>query len=134
MKHWTEVDFKHWLYGLKDPDAHVEQCAECREEMQRLVEQRRRIQSAVPEVSEDFLAGQRRNIYRRLEEPAPRWAMLRWALSAATLVVVALGLTLEHFHQPAPPVSDEQLFSDLSVMEQSAEPKAIQPIHSLFEE
>ena len=34
----------------------------------------------------------------------------------------------------APAISDEQLFSDLSAMEQSNEPKAIQPMHSLFQE
>jgi hypothetical protein len=60
---------------------------------------------------------------------------MRWAFSLATVVLVlAGGLTLEHRRPAAPAISDEQLFSDLSAMEQRTEPKAIQPIHSLFEE
>jgi hypothetical protein len=48
------------------------------------------------------------------------------------------GLTLERRHQTttsvSTPVSDEQLFSDLDAMEQRNEPKAIQPMHGLFQE
>ena len=133
MKHWSETDFQHWLYGLKDRDAHIEQCSECSAELNRLAEERR--QAAVePEVSHEFLEEQRRNIYRRLEEPRHNWFALRWVLSAAMLLALALGLTLQNWHKPAPAISDEQLFSDLSRMEQSAEPKASQPLHSLFEE
>ena len=59
---------------------------------------------------------------------------MRWALSLAMLLLMfAGGLTLERRHKTAPAVSagmsDDQLFSDLSAMEQSNEPKAIQPIH-----
>ena len=133
MKHWTETDFQHWLYGLKDRDAHLEQCAECRGEVDRLEQERRRV-TAEPEVSREFLRAQRRSIYRRLEQPRGHWSALRWVLSAAMLLALALGLTLERSRKPAPTISDEQLFSDLSRMEQSAEPKASQPLHSLFEE
>ena len=90
--------------------------------------------AAGPEVSAEFLAAQRRAIYRRLDEPRHKFSM-RWAFSLATVVLVlAGGLTLEHRRPAAPAISDEQLFSDLSAMEQRTEPKAIQPIHSLFEE
>ena len=90
--------------------------------------------AAEPEVSTEFLAAQRRAIYRRLDEPRRKFSM-RWALSLATvLLVLAGGLTIERRHPAAPAISDEQLFSDLSAMEQRTEPKAIQPIHSLFEE
>jgi hypothetical protein len=50
------------------------------------------------------------------------------------LLVMALGVTMQFWNRPAQAVSDEQLFSDLSAIEQSAEPKAIQPMHGLFEE
>jgi hypothetical protein len=90
--------------------------------------------AAEPEVSAEFLAAQRRAIYGRLDEPRHKFSM-RWAISLATvLLVLAGGLTLERRHPSAPAISDEQLFSDLSAMEQRTEPKAIQPIHSLFEE
>ncbi len=66
MKHWTEDDFREWLYGLKERDAHAETCPECSTEFDRLAAQRRAIVTP-PEVSEAFLAAQRRNIYSRLE-------------------------------------------------------------------
>jgi hypothetical protein len=88
-----------------------------------------------PEVSSEFLAAQRRSIYRRLDQPHRQWPSLRWALSLAMLLLMlAGGLTLERRHKAAPAISDEQLFSDLSAMEQSNEPKAIQPMHGLFRE
>jgi hypothetical protein len=92
-----------------------------------------------PEVSPEFLAAQRRSIYNRLDEPRHHWHSMRWALSLVMLLLmVAGGLTLERRHKTAPgtaaTISDDQLFSDLSAMEQSNEPKAIQPMHGLFQE
>jgi hypothetical protein len=92
---------------------------------------------AEPEISAEFLAAQRRSIYRRLDEPRHRLAW-RWALSLATvLLMLAGGLTWER-RQVSPgisgTISDDQLFSDLSAMDQRTEPQAIQPIHNLFEE
>jgi hypothetical protein len=95
---------------------------------------REKTRAAEPEVSAEFLAAQRRAIYGRLSQSRNRFS-LRWALSGAVvLLVLAGGLTLERRHAAAPAISDEQLFSDLSAMEQRTEPKAIQPIHSLFEQ
>ena len=131
MKHWTEDDFKQWLYGLKEEDQHLAECAECRGERERLALERRRILTP-PEVSNDFLAAQRRSIHQRLGQPMRNWMPLRWALSAAAVLVVALGVTLSTRRAPA--ISDEQLFSELAAMEQTAEPQAIAPIHQLFEE
>ena len=92
-----------------------------------------------PEVSPEFLAAQRRSIYRRMDEPRSDGIPMRWAISLAMLLLMfAGGLTLERRHRTAPPaappLSDDQLFSDLSAMEQSNEPRAIQPIHGLFQE
>jgi hypothetical protein len=131
MNHWTEDDFKQWLYGLKEEDGHVAECVECRGEMERLTLKRRQI-VAPPEVSHDFLAAQRRNIHQRLGDPIRDWMPVRWAVSAAAVLVVMLGVTL-HTGKRAPAISDEQLFSELAAME-SAEPQAIAPIHKLFEE
>jgi hypothetical protein len=91
-----------------------------------------------PEVSSEFLAAQRRSIYRRLDSPRRNWTPRNWALSLAMLLLMfAGGLTLERWDKGAPAtsatISDDQLFSDLSAMEQSNEPKAIQPIHGLFQ-
>ena len=133
MKHWTENDFQKWLYGLKEEDAHLQTCSECRTEMERLRLARRRT-FAAPEVSEDFLAAQRRNIHNRLNHPSRNFAPLRWGFSVAMLLVVVVGLTLPRFRKsPVALTNDEQLYSDLAAMEQTSEPKAIQPLHRLFE-
>jgi hypothetical protein len=133
MKHWTENDFKQWLYDLRDEDPHLEECAECRSERDRLHMVRARI-TEQPDISQDFLAAQRRSIYRRLYEPRHNWFTLRWALPVAMVLVMVFGLTLQRSRRPAANISDEQLFSDLTAIEQSAEPKAIAPMHKLFEE
>jgi hypothetical protein len=133
MKHWTENDFKEWLYGLRDEDHHLQECAVCRGESERLQMARARTREQ-PQVSQEFLAGQRRSIYRRLHEARHTWFTLRWALPVAMVLLMAFGLTLQRSRRSAPSISDEQLFSDLTAIEQSAEPKAIAPMHRLFEE
>jgi hypothetical protein len=90
------------------------------------------------EVSAEFLAAQRRSIYRRIDRPESPAIRLRWALSFALLVLIAAGsVVMERRHTANPAisatVSDEQLFSDLAAMDQSNEPKAIEPIHGLFQ-
>jgi len=134
MTHWTEDDFKQWLYGLKERDAHADTCGECSAEFGRLAAQRRGI-VAQPEVSEAFLREQRRNIYGRLEHSMRNFAPLRWAISIAVLLVVAVSLTLPRWNRsPVLLTNDEQLYSDIAAIEQTDEPQAIQPIHKLFEE
>jgi hypothetical protein len=127
MKHWTEEDFKQWLYGLKNADLHLEECPECRGERDRLELVRARSMEP-PDIS------QRRSVYRRLYEPQHSWVALRWALPVAMVLVMVFGLTLQRGRRPAATISDEQLFSDLTAIEQSAEPKAIAPMHKLFEQ
>jgi len=134
MNHWNESDFYHWIYGLKEQDAHVETCDECRAELERLAAQRGRVLNT-PQVSEEFLQKQRREIYNRLGERRRNWAPLRWAASIAAVLVVVFSLTLARYRNSAiTQPSDDQLFKDLASIEQSDEPKAIQPLHKLFEE
>jgi hypothetical protein len=134
MNHWTENDFYQWIYGLKEKDPHVETCNECRAELERLSAQRGRALDA-PHVSEEFLQKQRRSIYNRLGERRRNWAALRWAASIAAVLVVVFSLTLFRYkNSPVTQLSDDQLFKDIASIEQSDEPKAIQPLHKLFEE
>jgi len=134
MKHWTETDFQQWLYGLKEEDSHLHACSECRAESGRLRLTRQAVFTP-PDVSEEFLAAQRRSIYNRLSHATRNFAPLRWALSVAMLLVLVAGLTLPRFkNSPVTLTNDEQLFSDLAAIEQTDEPKAIQPLHKLFED
>ena len=123
------------LYGLSDGEPHLRECAMC---AQRFSEWRLKRQSLAEtvDVSSDFLAGQRRKIYERLERPEPK--RLRWAPALAMACVVAVGVLVYHPATPPAPqqradVSDSQLFSDAYSMDQSLEPSAAAPIHALFE-
>jgi hypothetical protein len=50
------------------------------------------------------------------------------------LLVLVAGFTLPRLKQsPVTLTNDEQLYSDLAALEQTSEPKAIQPLHKLFE-
>ncbi|HTW66725.1 MAG TPA: hypothetical protein VME17_19030 [Bryobacteraceae bacterium] len=111
MTHSNDSDFESWLHEKSHS-------------------------AAEPEVSAEFLAAQRRAIYRRMDETQRVRPLMRWALSFAMLLaLVAGGIQFEHRSKStAPTISDEQLFSDLSAMEQRTEPKAVQPIHGLFQE
>ena len=133
-QHWTETDFGQLLYGLKEEDSHLHECSQCRAELDRLRLTRQRVLT-LPEVSGEFLATQRRSIYNRLDHATRNFAPLRWALSVAMLLVLVAGLTLPRFRKsPVTLTTDEQLFSDLTAIEQTDEPKAIQPLHKLFED
>ena len=137
MTHWTENDFTEWLYGLKSGSAHLDECLEC-SRIARSLELRKTQATEAPEVSSDFLAAQRRSIYARLDQPPRHWAHSRWILSLAMLVMVVIasfGL-LRQRPSPSPLASpaDEKLFSDLASIDQSNEPRAIQPIENLFEQ
>ena len=145
MKHWTEDEFLHWLYAGSLPDSHLEECQECRSRAEQMAETRR--QAATPlEVSLEFLAAQRRSIYGRLGSRSTlgrstlgRSIAGRWAVAVATLLCI-VGLSLSMLHPWARGTSalytssDEKLFSDLASIEQSSEPRAIGPIHKLFQE
>jgi anti-sigma factor RsiW len=137
MNHWTEHDFNLWAYGLKTSEGHLEECGECRAEAARIAQIRKRATLA-PEVSSDVLAAQRRAIYRRLGSEPARWWPLQWGvpLAGAALALALTVVSVRHSSSGAPLYNktDEQFFSDLTSIEQSAEPRAIRPIRNLFEE
>ncbi len=130
---------------------HLNDCEECASRFQALERKRTEVGSAAAAaesgISNEVLAGQRRAIYARLDQPVSVHA--RWvpaALAAVFLLVMGVFLTRPHAAyrpveapDPAPgvelgvEVNSEQLFSDLYSMEQSVEPRAAAPIHALFE-
>ncbi len=149
-RHLTDDQLIDRLYGVGD-DAH--DCADCAGRLRAMEQKRARLASAAP-VSADFLAMQRRGIYSRLGERLhSRW---NWApATAAALCLAAAGVvaySTSTYHgaarypgtarASAPSVAvshqdaaaDAQLFSDVYAMEQSAEPRAAEPIHALIEE
>ena len=121
------------IYGLED-HAHLRLCAECAARWRATQARRKELAPSDP-VSNEFLAAQRRTIYARLEQPAPR--RLRWLPALAAAGVLAIMALV--YKPSAPPVvrpdpGDAQLFSEVYSMEQSTEPAAAAPIHELFED
>jgi hypothetical protein len=141
------------LYGLADArldidiNSRVRECPACASRWSALQEQRVAIAASV-EPAADFLAAQRRNIYRRIEQPSAWQHASRWAAPAmaAAACVLAVGLFVRGPFSPqgrpsitevptAPPaaISDTQLYSDVYSMEQSFEPSTAASLSALFE-
>ena len=131
-RHLSDDQLLDRLYGLAEHDPHLEACGECARRWSEL-RQRRATMAAPEEVSFDVLAAQRRKIYARLGE-RPRGQM-KWVPAVAAAGLLAIGALLYSPEAPLhPEPADAQLFSEVYSMEQSTEPRAAAPIHSLFED
>jgi hypothetical protein len=140
IRHLTTAQLIDRLYGIGDSTAesHLLECAECADRYRAFEE--RRMETVETSISTNDLAAQRRAIYVRIDAAGrmqPRWTP---AFAAGLLLAVGMVLYRPLIHiaeRPAPSarteMSDEQLFSDVYSMEQSAEPRAAAPIQGLFE-
>lgn len=136
MKHWTEEDITQWLYGVREDSSHLDDCELCRGRAAQAKNRRREVLAAPQEVSAEFLANQRRMIYARMEQGK---SYVRYRLAASlALVVLAAVMSFNLLHRsaytPLASPADERLYSDMVAIDQSSEPRAIQPIQNLFEE
>ena len=137
--HLTHDELIQRLYGMDTGASHLEGCRECGARYQAL--EARRAELAVPEeISADVLAAQRRAVYSRMgEKPGGFHA---WIPALATAALLALGVyvyqPVAHHSKtivaaPQTDVGDAQLFSEAVSMELNAEPRAVAPIHGLFQ-
>jgi len=126
--------------------AHLATCESCSERWNDLA--RKRSAAAQPiEVSAEFLAAQRRRIYERIEQPAPkRWRV--WVPTAATAALLTAAIfvfrpvpetprpevQLSSKAALRPEINDAQLFSEVYSLDQTYEPSAAAPIQALFVE
>jgi hypothetical protein len=136
-EHLSEDSLLDAIYGIatKGAEAHLGVCAEC---ARRLSEWHgtRSAEAESADISGEFLAAQRKQIYARIERPLSK----QW-LWAPGLAGCALALVIFAYH-PAPKapreahadMSDAQLFGEVYSMEQSLEPAAVAPARALFEE
>lgn len=135
--HWKEQDFIDHLYGLSGDVGHLDACAGCRDEWNRIRARKAEV-AREPTVSYELLAEQRRNIYRRLDrEPALPLQRIVPAFAAALVLIVGLVVSQPWAHTKAPAptaVSDAQLFSEIYALEQSSEPHVAKPMRALFQE
>jgi hypothetical protein len=142
--HLNDREILDRLYGLADVDEHLHACTECSTRWEEMRTRKAQI-AAAPQVSDEFLMAQRRRIYARLgERPASGY---RWASAmAAACLVAGLFIVNRPVSVPAPTAqtprslpathepSDAQLFADVYSLQESMEPRAAAPIHSLFQD
>lgn len=136
-RHWTDDDLLNALYGIGPEDGHLKECAECRGRWSELHARRSDLTKA-PDLSSDFLAAQRRSIYRKLDRAPRRMVQIAPAFVALLMLVIGLFLVRPSGSPSTPAstepgISDAQLYSDISSMMQNPEPEAGKPIHALFE-
>jgi hypothetical protein len=138
-EHMTKDEMIQRLYGLDTGASHLAGCPECFSRYQAL-EARKADLAVAEEMPNDLLASQRRAVYSRMGE-RPR-SFHAWVPALATAALLALGVyvyqpathhTAKIAPAPQAEVGDAQLFSEAVSMEQTAEPRAVEPIHGLFQ-
>ena len=137
-EHLSEDALLDAVYGIagSSAEAHLRRCADCAQRLEEWHEKRASTVASA-EISSDFLAVQRKQIYERIERPSRKHWL--WAPGLAAACALAIGVFVYH---PAPKekpqrhaeISDAQLFGEVYSMEQSLEPTAVAPARALFEE
>ena len=142
--HWTDEQLIAYLYGVAPQDNHVAACGSCQARVAQMRTSREMWEqsgASRADVTDDFLAAQRRQIYAKMAQPERWWSgahLRRWASATATLLVLAGGfMVYEEHHEQAlvkDQVSDAQLAAQVSNMTQNSEPSPTAPLEALFEE
>ncbi|MGH9718714.1 MAG: hypothetical protein ACRD8O_00755 [Bryobacteraceae bacterium] len=136
--HWNDERLMTLLYGVAEPDAHLDTCPECGARWRRLRAKRMQVleDAGSARVPERVLREQRVAVAARIEQ-GPRERGWRWlqVQGLAVAAVLIIGLALEA-PGPAPaPVAtgDAKLFEEVFSEAASAEPRAVAPLRGLFE-
>jgi hypothetical protein len=135
-EHLNENVLLDAIYGIatQDAEAHLRVCPEC---STRLSDCKQMRATSSGELSNQFLAAQRRAIYQRIEAKPSRarvWAPVLAAACALTVGVFVYHPGTEPKPVVNPEVNDSQLFTDVFSMEQSLEPSATASVRVMFEE
>jgi anti-sigma factor RsiW len=137
-EHLSEDRLLDVMYGAGSQDAeqHLRSCPDCAGRVSEW-KQRRASATGTGELSSEFLAAQRREIYQRLSAAPSRKRL--WAPVLAAACALAVGVFLYQPNSTSGPVvaieaNDTQLFMDVFSMEQSVEPSATASVRVLFEE
>jgi len=135
-RHCSDEQLLAWLYGVEPDDPHRPECEQCRNRGENLRRRREQMLAVEPDVTEEFLAAQRRAIYARIDQershPSPA-ALMPWVV-AALVLLLALGWLRTQTRSPAgAEISDVKAFEDAFAMVASSHPEAVEPLKSLFE-
>lgn len=148
QRHWTKDELLDHLYGVGPADGHDVECGECRQRLADMQSQRAARAGAPgaprteePWIPEEFLRAQREAIARRVAGGHSRehswWRPPVWA---AVMVAIAMALSWPQPRREKLTAGGNALKSDAGMYLEiyqtisTEEPRALAPMHSLFEE
>jgi hypothetical protein len=141
--HFTDDELLNSLYGIDPADNHLDDCADCRSRLAAMQSNREAIERAASidnRITVEFLAAQRRAIYRRLDQPLRWWnsvAIRRWAAGLTTACVLSGSIFLyeqnREMKMAQERASDAQLAQEVAAMANDTDVSAMAPLHGLFE-
>jgi hypothetical protein len=137
--HWNDENLLALMYGIAQPDAHLDGCPDCRARWKRMRTRRTEVLDAAAKarVPDTMLREQRENIAARIERGAaePGWRWRRAVPGLAVAAVLILGIALEKPGPSPEPVAaaDARLFEEVFSEASRPEPRAVAPLRGLFE-
>ena len=134
-EHWSDEEILAGLYVAGPVDRHPDECADCRQRWELMRRRQEELRLAEPDLSEAFLASQRRAIMARTEgrSRSSGLQLVPWLGAVVLLLLAILVNRPAPKLQPAPEVSDAQLFEDVFSTVSSSEPRAVETVRSLFQ-
>ena len=138
-EHLSEDALLDAVYGIAGnaAEAHLRRCADCAQRLHEWHEKRAASVESV-EISSDFLAAQRKKIYRAHRAAFAQALAVGSGVSGGVCAgdrafscIIRLRKSSRRAHAE---ISDAQLFGEVYSMEQSLEPAAAAPARALFEE
>lgn len=140
QRHWTNEELLNHLYGVDPEDGHTAECPECRGRIAGM-ERRRAARQEEPWVPEEFLRAQRESIARRVGEANTRQGAW-WQAPAWAALMAAIALVLSWPQPPREKLtagrltsgSDAGMYLEIYQTISTEEPRALAPMHNLFEE
>lgn len=128
--HRSTSELLELLYGVAERDEHLESCADCQGRLASLRARNRAVTSQ-PELPAEFLAAQRREIWKRIEKPSWRPGLMGPVPAAVATLVVIAGLFVwspGNYSLSRPVYTDEMLLSDVAKEAETAWPRSLGPV------
>jgi len=138
--HWTNDEVVDHLYGVGPEDGHERECAECRARIVAVRARREAVESG-DEVTAGLLRNQRLAIAGRIE--ARRMELQAWWRTPVWVAVMAALALVLSAPRPAREATvagglnraqDAEMYLEIYQSISSEEPRALAPMHGLFEE
>jgi anti-sigma factor RsiW len=137
-KHWTDDELISKIFEVGPENGHLETCSECANRYEAVRQRYESNRTIFAEVHEGKLTAQRLAVRARIKSKTHKFRPMLAYTSAAALLLMAVVLIVFRLNSPnqplSEPVSEDQLIEEVYQISSSAEPSAIEPVQSLFEE